>query len=121
MQEASGRTHYLNYSVESRKFLTEVLYRSNRSLRVLILNYRLGDEKYKSIRSAYPRAKITTIGECEGPEDSSGLTSHVQVSLAKVSEYGLHATPGSPKIDIMVMNTVQYAKSDRSDVQRSQE
>ena len=110
LQDASGRTHYLNYSVETRMFSTNVLHRSDRSLRVLLLNYRFGDEMYESIRSAYPKAHITTVGECEGPTDSSGLTTHIQVSLAKVSEYSLHATLGSPRIDIMVMNVPKVTK-----------
>ena len=59
---------------------------------------------YKSIQSAYPKAEITTIGECDGPENSRGLTSYIQVALTEVPEYELHATIGSPDIDIMVMS-----------------
>ena len=107
LQEASGRTHYLNYSVETGKFSTEVLHRSKRPLRVLVVNYRVGDDMYNSIRTAYPNAEITTIGECtheSGPSSSDGLTTHIQVSLTKLSEYSLYTTLGAPKVDIMVLN-----------------
>ena len=65
---------------------------------------------YESIRSTYPQAHITTVGEHEGPNEANGLTTHVQISLAKLSEYSLHATLGSPKIDIMVMNVPKVTK-----------
>ena len=104
LQEASGRTHYLNYSVDTRKFSTEVLHRTQRSLRILILNYHAGDEMYSTIRSTYPNSKITTVGESSGPFDSSGNTTHIQLSPMTLSVYELYTILGSPKIDVMVVN-----------------
>ena len=104
LQEASGRTHYLNYSVNTQKFSTEVLHRTQRSLRILILNYHAGDEMYETLRSIYPNSKITTVGEGSGPDDPTGNTAHIQLSPMALSVYELYIILGSPKIDVMVVN-----------------
>ncbi len=104
LQEASGRTHYLNYSVDTQKFSTEVLHRTQRSLRILILNYHTGDEMYETLRNTYPNSKITTVGEGSGPFDPSGNTAHIRLSPMTLSVYELYAILGSPKIDVMVVN-----------------
>ena len=121
LQEASGRTHYLNYSVESNKFSTEVLHRTQRSLRVLILNYYVGDEMYETLRNTYPNSKITTVGKCSGPDDSIGNTTHIQVSPTAMSAYELYTTLGSPKIDVMIVNAPKKIKVKFEDMKNGQE
>ena len=121
LQEASGRTHYLNYSVESNKFSTEVLHRTQRSLRVLILNYYVGDEMYENLRNTYPNSKITTVGKCSGPDDSIGNTTHIQVSPTAMSAYELYTTLGSPKIDVMIVNAPKKIKVKFEDMKNGQE
>ena len=60
---------------------------------------------YSIIRSTYPNSKVTTVGESSGPFDSSGNTTHIRLSPMTFSVYELYTILGSPKIDIMVVNS----------------
>ena len=78
------------------------LHRQQRELQILILNPQLEENLYRTVVQKYPNAQITTIGDTE--RDTSDGSTHLRIRFQNMSEYTLHATLGSPRIDLMIIN-----------------
>ena len=108
LNEATSKSHYLKFDAESNLFSITPLHRHQRELQILILNPQHDEILYNTVVEKYPNAHITTIGETD--RDASDGSTHLKLRILNVSEYTLHATLGSPRIDLMVVNIPTFIK-----------
>ena len=71
-------------------------------MQILILNPQHDEKLYRTVVQKYPNAQITTIGDTD--RDTSDGSTHLRLQFQNMSEYTLHATLGSPRIDLMIIN-----------------
>ena len=108
MKESTSKSHYLKFDAEANLFSLTPLHRRSRELQILVLNPQYDEKLYRAVVQKYPNAQITTIGETD--RDTSDGSSHLKLRFPNVSEYTLHATLGSPRIDLMVINPPPFKR-----------
>ena len=102
LKEVSGKSHYLKFDPEANLYSLAPLHRRQREMQILILNPQHNEKLYRTVVQKYPNAQITTIGGTD--RDTGDGSTHLRLQFQNMSEYTLHATLGSPRIDLMIIN-----------------
>ena len=108
LKEATNKSDYLKFDADANLFSLAPLHRRRRELQVLVLNPQYNEELYRTVVQKYPNARITTVGDTD--RDTSDGSSHLVLNFRNMSPYSLHATLGSPRIDLMIINPPPFTK-----------